>query len=84
MLVALRPHAEEWQAPCLWEEGCQVGSLPLGPSLRALFGSCLDVAQLQLAQNYLVPNYNNLVTVQREDSFIKRDGLDATAGLGNS
>lgn len=64
--------------------GCQAGGLPPGLCLGALFGSRLDSAQLQLAQNYSGPNYNNLVTAQREESLIKRDGLDATAGAGNS
>lgn len=48
------------------------------------FGSRLDCAQLQLAQNYSGPNYNNLVTAQREESLIKRDGLDAAAGTRSS
>lgn len=65
--------------------GCQAGGRPLGLPLRALFGAVWTLLQLQLAQNYSGPNYNNLVTARREESsLIKCDGLDAMAGEGNS
>lgn len=74
-----------WVAGPSFTGGCQAGGQPLGLPLGALLGSRLDSAQLQLAQNYSRPNYNNLVTAQREESsLIKRDGLDAMAGEGNS
>lgn len=74
---------DEWQL-CLPQEGARREVCPQDCTSVPFFGSRLDSAQLQLAQNYSRPNYNNLVTAQREESLIKHDGLDAAAGTGSS